>query len=121
MRESAMSDNKSIRLDDDTKSYKDLEESLYLPKQTLIVKNSDDSSFTEEKEINLENSKSNISLKENNKKEKNDQLTKNINEKSVINEMEKKFEKSKITLGNRINSLILEKKKNIALHLKIIY
>ena len=114
-----MSDNKSIRLDDDTKSYKDLEESLYLPKQTLIVKNSDDSSFTEEKEINLENSKSNISLKENNKKEKNDQLTKNINEKSVINEMEKKFEKSKITLGNRINSLILEKKKNIALHLKI--
>ena len=32
---------------------------------------------------------------------------------------EKKVEKSKITLGNVINSLILEKKKNITIHLKI--
>lgn len=114
MRESAMSDNKSIRLDDDSKSYKDLEESLCIPKQTLTVKNNDDnSSLNDEKEINLG---SNLSLKLNNN-ENNEKLGKLSNQNNKIKE--KKVEKSKITLGNVINSLILEKKKNITIHLKI--
>ena len=114
MRESSMSDNKSIRLDEDSKSYKDLEESLCIPKQTLTVKNNDDnSSLADEKEINLG---SNLSLKLNNN-ENNEKLGKRENQISKIKE--KKGEKTKMTLGNVINSLILEKKRNITIHLKI--
>ena len=109
-----MSDNKSIRLDEDSKSYKDLEESLCIPKQTLTVKNNDDnSSLADEKEINLG---SNLSLKLNNN-ENNENIGKKPNQNNKIKE--KKAEKNKITLGNVITSLILEKKKNITIHLKI--
>ena len=111
-----MSDNKSVRIDDDTPSLSGVEESLIMQKQTIKPKNNDDSesSFAEEREINLSNIKTSINL-DNNNKEIKDQEKQNI-----IQNKEIKKEKSKIiSHGNKISSLILEKKKNIKLHLKI--
>ena len=112
-----MSDNKSIRIDDDTPSLSGVEESLIVQKQTIKPKNNDDSesSFGEEKEINLSNIKTSINLDNNNNEIKGQEKQNSITQNKEI----KKDKYKTLSHGNKVSSLILEKKKNIKLHLKI--
>ena len=117
---SIASDNRSIRLDEETRNLKELGESIYVPRQTeiMINKEGNDNSLNEEKEIILDNDINKI-------KENDSQIKLSIisNSLSNIKDTKKREEKSEISKiifnGNRINTLILEKKKNIELHLKI--
>ena len=111
MRESEMSDNKSIRIDDDSSSAKGVEDSMFIPpKQVQTIENEEkelDNSINEEKEIS-ETQNSINSIKENNINN-NKEISKE--EKSNISSFNSiKYEKINSN-GNRI-SLILEKKKN---------
>ncbi len=61
MRESSISDNKSVRTEDENQSQQGLGESLYVPSQTQVIKQDEDSSnLSEEKEINLDSNKNSI-------------------------------------------------------------
>ena len=109
IRQSNMSDNKSVRIDDDTPSLSGIEESKVMLKQTIKPKNNDDSeSSFEEKEINLS-----INLDNNN------EICDQEKQNNIIKSKELEKENKKISHGNKISSLILERKKNIKLHLKI--
>lgn len=113
MTESTISDNKSVRIDDDTPSLSGIEDSMIVQKQTIKPKNNEESdvSFGEEREINLNNIKSSINIENNNKEVKNQEKQNSIIQSKEANKI--------ISHGNKISSLILEKKKNIKLHLKI--
>ena len=130
MRESIKSEEKSIRLDDEGSS---LGDSMYIPNQTQTVRNDEekDNSINEEREreINLDNNSNSNSIKINNNKDNsNDELKKkNSNYFQIIdneeNEKEKEkgknISKNREKRGNIINSLILEKKKNLKIYIKI--
>ena len=121
MRDSEMSDEKSIRIDDDTSSMHDMGDSLYIPNQVQRVKKEDvdlDNSSNEEKEINLDSDiKSNTSLlKHNDSEEIIKQQKSNIN--SLSNIVNTNNSKKSSLHGNRI-SLNMEKKKNVSIYLKI--
>lgn len=122
MKESIISDNKSIRLDDETN---DFGESICVPRQTQIMNNNgdNDNSLNEEKEINLSNINSSLNINKDKENESKINLSINLNSLSNIKDNKKRAEKSElrkiICHGNRINSLILAKKKNISIHLKI--
>ena len=112
MRESSISDNKSVRTEDENQSQQGLGESLYVPSQTQVIKQDEDSSnLSEEKEINLDSNKNSIINLSSNNKETSDTEKKDKN-----NEKVKKVSKSP---GNIIYSYILEKKKNNILNLEI--
>ena len=121
MRDSAMSDEKSIRIDDDTSSMQDMGDSLYIPNQVQRVKKEEvdlDNSSNEEKEINLDSDiKSNTSLlKHNDSEEIIKQQKSNIS--SLSNIVNTNNSKKSSLHGNRI-SLNMEKKKNVSIYLKI--
>ena len=127
MRDSAMSDEKSIRIDDDTSSMQDMGDSLYIPNQVQKVKKEDgdlDNSSNEEKEINLDSDiKSNTSstLKQIENEEAIKQQKSNISSFSKIitnNNNNNNYTKKGSVHGNRI-SLNMEKKKNVSIYLKI--
>ena len=126
MRDSAMSDEKSIRIDDDSSSIQDMGSSLYIPNQVQRVKKEDldlDNSLNEEKEINLDSDiKNNTdSLKQNDNEEIIKQQKSNISSLSNIvdnnNNINNNSKKSSIH-GNKI-SLNMERKKNVSIYLKI--
>ena len=101
MRESSISDNKSVRTEDENQSQQGLGESLYVPSQTQVIKQDEDSSnLSEEKEINLDSNKNSIINLSSNNKETSDSEKKDKN-----NEKVKKVSKSP---GNIIYSYSLE-------------
>ena len=125
MRDSTMSDEKSIRIDDDSSSIQDMGSSLYIPNQVQKVKKESvdlDNSSNEEKEINLDSDiKSNSSLKQNDNEEIIKKQKSNISSLSNIvdnnNNINNNTKKSSVH-GNRI-SLNMERKKNVSIYLKI--
>jgi len=123
MRDSEMSDEKSIRIDDDSSIIQGIGDSLYIPNQVQRVKKEDadfDNSSNEEKEINLDcDIKSNTSsLKQNDKEEIINQQKSNISSLSNIVTNNNNNSKKTSLHGNRI-SLNMEKKKNASIYLKI--
>ena len=125
MRDSTMSDEKSIRIDDDSSSIQDMGSSLYIPNQVQKVKKESvdlDNSSNEEKEINLDSDiKNNSSLKQNDNEEIIKKQKSNISSLSNIvdnnNNINNNTKKSSVH-GNRI-SLNMERKKNVSIYLKI--
>ena len=114
MRDSFESDNKSVRIDDDSQSQRGISESLYVPTQTQVINKDEDkeSNLSEEREINIDSNKNSINLNSKNQVISNDDKNKESLSFTIIENKEKELKKSKIK-GNIISSEMLEKKNNI--------